>query len=167
MQITNRLNELGAEIVAKVPINCNGAAYTVQSNGICTFAQRTDEGNNYLFGPVFTSGEADFVTLDDDYQVQFAFVLSEVSHGTYTQLGSAQRQTDAYNVSLIVATYINVDCYDTIRSVLSNTHGITLQTTSFDTIRNVQQFWQPNVDELGVDPMRFCFVLNFQYLTKN
>lgn len=167
MQITNRLNDLATEIVAKIPTTCEGAAFTMQNNGICTFAQRTDEGRTYLFGPVFKTGVTpDFVTLDDSFQVQFAFVLSDASHTTYTQLGSAQKQTDSYNVSLIVATFVSVDYYDTIRGILSNTHGITLRTTSFDTLKNVQQFWQPDA-ERGLDPLRFCWVLNFQYITKN
>ena len=140
----------------------------MQNHGICTFAQRSDEGRNYLFGPAFQSDTVpDFVTLDDDQDIQFAFVLSDANHTTYTQLGTAQRQTDAYNVSLIVATYLDVDCYDFIRGLLSKTEGVALQNTNFDTLKNVQQFWQPNADSLGLDPRRFCFVLNFQYITKN
>lgn len=153
-------------LLAAMPQSCDGATWSVKNEGVCVNTQRTDEKRQYLFGPVWpVNAERNFVTLDDTYDVQFAFVVTDTGAADFAVLGGARNKTNTANIQLVVATFHRIpNALDRIEYALNNTYSVTVQSINYDTLRNVQRFLQPNADSFGIDPERLVAVVNFQYI---
>ena len=150
-------------ILAAMPENCDGQMWSVRNEGICTYTQRTDERAQYLYGPIWPADAArKFVTLDDNYDLQLAFVPNDAATPDFSVAGGARRKTNIYNVQLVVATWLRIpNALDRIEYALNHCHGVTLQGINYDTLRNVQRF-QPNANSRGLNPERLVAVVSFQ-----
>lgn len=151
-------------ILAAMPENCDGQVWSIANHGICTYTQRPDEKQRYLFGPIWPADASrNFVTLDDAYDVQFAFVPNDALTPDFAVLGSARRKTNIYNVQLVIATWLRIpNALDRIEHALNHCHGVTIQGINYDTLRNTQLFLQPNANERGLNPERLVAVVSFQ-----
>jgi len=150
-------------ILAAMPVNCDGQVWSVRNEGICTYTQRPDERAQYLYGPIWpTNAARKFVTLNDAFDVQFAFVPTDAVTPDFSFSGSARRKTNRYNVDLVVATWVRIpNSLDRIEYALNHCHGVTLQAINYDTLRNAQRF-QPNANKRGLDPERLIAIVSFQ-----
>lgn len=158
-------NEITPAILAAMPQTCDGASWSVKNEGVCAFATRPDEGQKYLYGPIWpTESAREFVTLDDAFDVQIAFVVSDAKANSWAGLASANRVTNAYTIQMVIAANIaTLSAIDRAEYALNNCHGVSVVSISYDTQRNAQQFFQPNVDARGIDPERMITTVIFQY----
>lgn len=162
--LTTITSTISPAILAAMPVDCDGQEWSVKNEGVCTYIQRPDEKQRYLFGPIWpTDSSRNFVTLDDAYDVQFAFVPSDVLTPDFAVLAGARRKTNIYNVQLVIATWLRIPhALDRIEYALNDCHGVTIQGINYDTLRNVQLFLQPNANERGLNPERLVAVVSFQ-----
>ena len=150
-------------ILAAMPENCDGQTWSVKNEGTCTYTQRTDEKAQYLYGPIWpVDATRNFITLDDAFDLQLAFVPNDAATPDFSVAGGARRKTNIYNVQLVVATWLRIpNALDRIEYALNHCHGVTLQGINYDTLRNVQRF-QPNANSRGLNPERLVAVVSFQ-----
>lgn len=162
--LTAITSTISPAILAAMPADCDGQEWIVKNEGVCSYTQRTDEKQRYLFGPIWPADATrNFVTLDDAYDVQFAFVPNDALTPDFAVLGSARRKTNIYNVQLVVATWLRIpNALDRIEHALNHCHGATIQGINYDTLRNTQLFLQPNANERGLNPERLVAVVSFQ-----
>lgn len=158
-------DEIAPALMAAMPTNCDGALWTIKNHGICTLVRKPDENRDYLFGPVFPdSAIADYVTLDDNYQVQFAFVVTELVTPSWASMGGAEKKRNEWSIRIIITSYINLTTLGTrIRIALSELDHVTLDSIGLDTARNINAF-QPNAPERGLDPLRCVLDTRIRYI---
>lgn len=160
---TRITTDLIPALLAAMPADCNGQKWTTRSEGICTFARRTDERQEYLYGPLWPyDATRDFVVLDDGHDIQFAIVIGDVDT---TKPPQAARVSNEYDLQLVVASFHRYPTLQVrIQKALNELVGIQVVSITTDTLRNAARFVQPDSDIRGLDPERFIFFFNFRYI---
>lgn len=155
--------ELLPALIAAMPETCDGPKWNVRNEGVCTFARRTDERQEYLYGPLWpVSAQRQFVTLDDTYDAQFAVVAGNIDA---TNAGYATLASNEYDLQLVVATFHRYPTLmSRIQKALNDLYGVQVLSINTDTLRNAARFVQPDSDSRGLDPERLIFFVNIKYI---
>lgn len=155
--------ELLPALLNAMPQTCDGPKWSVKSEGVCTFARRTDERQEYLYGPLWPHTAArSFVVLDDEYDAQFAIIAGNIDAANPPQAG---RTSNEHDLQLVVATFHRYPTLQArVQKAMNALIGVQVISFNTDTLRNAQRFVQPNADTRGIDPERFIFLVNFRYI---